>query len=323
MATIPVYNPSVPFLGLIPGGLKPSLMIRLKGKMTSKKGRCHIDFINSPALNIGQDIIFHMSIRMDEKCIVRNSFQNNKWKGEERYGAFRISFKDPFEIIILAELEFYKIAINGVHLGVFRHRLPLHLVQYINVTGDVTVDHILFEQDMKSAQEHARLGHIISTNLNSSSNIHGRVISTSAVPSHTTRAITVTQMPVYSQYMGNTSSSIHASQSTTGTQVYPYQSEAPIYASQQDHMANGSSAPIYASQSSTSSSLYPSISNNMFDSQVHHAPSAPPIYSSYEPPPSYDSQNNQTWLSTPFFEIAKRPGRIVFKTSTKESSLKF
>lgn len=39
MAALPAYKPPTPFTGIIPGGFQPSLMIRMKGKMTSKRGR--------------------------------------------------------------------------------------------------------------------------------------------------------------------------------------------------------------------------------------------------------------------------------------------
>lgn len=108
--------------------------------------RCMIDFLNSPALT-GRDIIFHTSIRPSDKVVVRNHLQNGSWGAEERYGACQVRKNETFEIVILAELLHYKIAINGHHLGVFRHRMPLHLVQYVHVDGDVTIDHILLEQD--------------------------------------------------------------------------------------------------------------------------------------------------------------------------------
>lgn len=102
--------------------------------------------------------MFHTSIRLDEKCLVRNSFINQRWGPEERYGHFGISHNTPFEIIYLAEFEHYKIAVNGHHIGVFRHRLPLHLVNFIRVSGEVKIDHILLEQDMQSSQ----VQHIVS-----------------------------------------------------------------------------------------------------------------------------------------------------------------
>lgn len=97
--------------------------------------------------------MFHISIRPQDKVIVRNHFQSGMWGMEERYGPCLVKKNATFEIVILAELQHYKIAVNGHHLGVFRHRLPLHLVQYLNVKGEVTIDHILLEQDLRSVQQ--------------------------------------------------------------------------------------------------------------------------------------------------------------------------
>lgn len=123
--------------------------------------RCVIDFLNTAALNIKQDIIFHVSIRPSEKVIVRNHLQNGNWAMEERYGPCRVKKNETFEIVILAEYQHYKIAVNGHHLGVFRHRLPLNLVQFINVSGDVTIDHVLLEQDARSARDQVIISQVV------------------------------------------------------------------------------------------------------------------------------------------------------------------
>lgn len=39
MSTLPVFNPQVPFIGLIPGGFRPSLMVRVKGVVHNYNGR--------------------------------------------------------------------------------------------------------------------------------------------------------------------------------------------------------------------------------------------------------------------------------------------
>lgn len=33
MATIPVNNPEIPFLGLLPGGFHPGMIIRIRGRV--------------------------------------------------------------------------------------------------------------------------------------------------------------------------------------------------------------------------------------------------------------------------------------------------
>lgn len=91
--------------------------------------------------------MFHVSIRPSDKVIVRNHYQNLKWASEERDGPC-VRANESFEIIITAEREFYKLTVDGQHLGTFRHRLPLHLVQFIKVSGKVLIDYVLIEQDM-------------------------------------------------------------------------------------------------------------------------------------------------------------------------------
>lgn len=87
-----------------------------------------------------------MSIRPEDHAIVRNHFHNGKWGGEERDGPC-IRANESFEIVICAERECFKLMLNGGFLGTFRHRLPLHLIQYIHVSGQVAIDHILIEED--------------------------------------------------------------------------------------------------------------------------------------------------------------------------------
>ena len=97
-------------------------------------------------MNSEQDVIFHVSVRPNDKVIVRNHYQNGAWATEERSGPCPVRKNETFEIILHAEHQHYIIAVNGHHLGVFHHRLPLHLVRYVNVSGEVTLDHILLEQ---------------------------------------------------------------------------------------------------------------------------------------------------------------------------------
>lgn len=108
--------------------------------------------------------MFHLGVRLDEKVIVRNSYSSGRWGMEERYGKCLIKRDKPFEIVVLAEHQYYKIAINGQHLGVFRHQLPLHLVRFVHISTEVPgvlhVENILFEQDLQSAREQVVLAQI-------------------------------------------------------------------------------------------------------------------------------------------------------------------
>ncbi|KAL7027085.1 hypothetical protein ACKWTF_005300 [Chironomus riparius] len=292
MASIPVYKPQTPFLGIIPGGFQHSLMIRVKGKMTSKRGRCSIDFVNTPALKVDQDIMFHMSIRMDEKVIVRNSFKNRRWEMEERYGAFRISYKDPFEIVILAEHAHYKIAVNGVHLGVFRHRFPLNLVQYIQVKGDVEIEHILMEQDIKSAQEQAALGYMINNAMmQQNTSTKYRIATTQVVqPASTTYVVSSTTRAY-------PSSSVFPITSAT---VYQAPTTAPVYQAPTAVYQAPTSAPLYPPQPAPgyqqqANHVYPQLPGQQMGASYSSAPAYPPsqAFPTAPPPPAYQ-ENSQS-----------------------------
>jgi hypothetical protein len=227
-----------------------------------------IDFVATPALNVQQDIMFHMSCRMDERVIVRNAFVNKKWLAEERYGAFRMKYNETFELIILQELEHYKIAVNGVHLGVFRHRLPLNLVNYISVHGDVTIDHILLDQDIKSASQYAALVNLI--------NPGASQINYMPIQPHIPMQRPQQHIPIQQQQP-------HQHFPIQQQPPFPIQQQPP-YPINQQTMAIGScptGLPNYDGQQAVGYS-------------AATMPSAPPIQSSYEPPPSYNSVSEST-----------------------------
>uniref|UniRef100_A0A182JQZ3 Galectin n=1 Tax=Anopheles christyi TaxID=43041 RepID=A0A182JQZ3_9DIPT len=147
MATIPQYSPTLPFLGLIPGGLSPGRMLRIKGIITNHGERCQIYIQSGAAVNPRDDVMLHISIRPYEHAIVRNSIQNQVVGPEERYGGCPIRYGEGFDLLILAEAMQYKIAINGVHFCTFGHRLPLHQAQFISISGGGTIYSILTEAD--------------------------------------------------------------------------------------------------------------------------------------------------------------------------------
>ncbi|XP_041781205.1 galectin-9B-like isoform X2 [Anopheles merus] len=148
MATIPQYSPTLPFLGLIPGGLSPGRMLRIKGIITNHGERCQIYIQSGAAVNPRDDVALHISIRPHEHAIVRNSIQNQVVGPEERYGGCPIRYGESFDLLILAEATQYKIAINGAHFCTFGHRLPLHRAQYISIAAGGTIYSILSEADV-------------------------------------------------------------------------------------------------------------------------------------------------------------------------------
>lgn len=147
MATIPVYSPTIPFLGLVPGGLRPGSMVRIKGVINNHGERCQINIQTGAALNPRDDVVLHLSIRPNEAVVVRNTLQNQVWGAEERYGGCPIAYGQLFDVLVLAEANQWKIAINGNHFCTFNHRLPVHTARYVSVSGSCVIHAITAEMD--------------------------------------------------------------------------------------------------------------------------------------------------------------------------------
>lgn len=112
-----------------------------------------INFQNSSACLNNQDLIFHLSIRPSENTIVRNHFHNGRWGPEERYGGNEIRSDEVFEIIILTDTFGYKVAVNGRHFQNFKHRLSPNLAQFVHISGNCVIEHIILEQNINSQQQ--------------------------------------------------------------------------------------------------------------------------------------------------------------------------
>lgn len=147
MATIPVYSPTIPFLGLIPGGLRPGSMVRIKGVINNHGERCQINIQTGAAVNPRDDVTLHISIRPNEYAIVRNTLRNQVWGAEERHGGCPIHYGQQFDVLVLVEVNQYKIAINGIHFCVFSHRAPVHSARYVSISGGCVIHSITTEMD--------------------------------------------------------------------------------------------------------------------------------------------------------------------------------
>jgi len=151
MATLPAYNPEIPYLGLIPGGIRHGTMIRINGNTPYGGTRFTINLQTGAATRPRDDTALHLSFRPTEPVIVRNHWENKVWGHEERFGGCPIYPGQPFEILILVESSAYKIAINGAHFCHFNHRVSTHRVLFLAVEGDITVTSITTSSDMPSA----------------------------------------------------------------------------------------------------------------------------------------------------------------------------
>ncbi|KAG8448865.1 hypothetical protein GDO86_015802 [Hymenochirus boettgeri] len=138
----PIYNPPVPYFGMIPGGMSPKRTVVVRGFIPEGADRFHINF----KVGSSNDIALHFNPRLAEDAVVRNSMLGGGWGPEERdipYNPFRPA--QYFDISIRCGLTRFKIYVNGQHLCDFPHRLSaFQMIDGLEVGGDVVLSLIQF-----------------------------------------------------------------------------------------------------------------------------------------------------------------------------------
>ncbi|XP_069313352.1 galectin-4 isoform X1 [Eulemur rufifrons] len=136
----PTFNPPVPFLGRLQGGLTARRTIIIKGYVPPTGKSFAINFKAGPS----GDIALHINPRMSEGSVVRNSFLKGSWGSEER----RVSHNpfgpgQFFDLSIRCGLDRFKVYANGQHLFDFSHRLSaFQSVDTVEIKGDVTLSYV-------------------------------------------------------------------------------------------------------------------------------------------------------------------------------------
>nr|AJA37867.1 galectin-2-1 [Littorina littorea] len=144
----PIYNPPVPFTSGIPGGLAPGRMISISGVPHANPSRFSVN-LQSGTYD-GSDVALQFDVRFrfgdSVNTVVRNHCQAGGWGQEER-GASYFPFMPNanFDMLILVEPQAFKVAVNNQHFAEFRHRLPVHAANTLNVSGDVRLTQVRFQ----------------------------------------------------------------------------------------------------------------------------------------------------------------------------------
>ncbi|XP_058463804.1 32 kDa beta-galactoside-binding lectin lec-3-like [Malaya genurostris] len=131
MAAIPIFNPTIPFLGEIVGGLHPGKRLHIVGQVTTAE-MFNINIQSGAAINPRDDTPLHISIRPSDRKIIINTYQNGAWQKEEN-GKCHISKGDKFKMIIKVKKSHYTVKIDGKKICKFKHRLPVQQAKFIHV----------------------------------------------------------------------------------------------------------------------------------------------------------------------------------------------
>ncbi|XP_061452608.1 galectin-4 [Rhineura floridana] len=141
MMTVPAsYHPQVPYKGNLPGGLGSKRTIVVKGFVPPHAKQFRINF------KAGQDIALHINPRMNERVVVRNSFLNGHWGGEERElpnNPFQPG--QYFDLSIRCGNQRFKIWANGQPLFNYNHRYQhFNQIDTLEIEGDVDLSYIQY-----------------------------------------------------------------------------------------------------------------------------------------------------------------------------------
>ncbi|XP_061452950.1 galectin-4-like isoform X2 [Rhineura floridana] len=136
----PILNPCIPFTGPIFGGLSEGKMVVIQGQARAAVKRFSVNLV----LGNG-DIAFHFNPRFDEgRVVVCNTQQKGCWGPEERTYTMPFQPSTYFEMIINIKSHCYQVSVNGNHFLEYKHRLPFHEVQTLQIFGDVSLNCINF-----------------------------------------------------------------------------------------------------------------------------------------------------------------------------------
>ncbi|KAF4075278.1 hypothetical protein AMELA_G00232620 [Ameiurus melas] len=132
----PVCNPSKPYLGSIPGGLRPGVALFFQGVVPSDCERFEINLQTGPQYL--HDIALHFNPRLNSNSVVCNSCRDGRW--DENYietpgGPFVKG--GAFDIIMVVKPEGYEVMVNGLEYCTYNHRIPVDKVTTLDIRGDV------------------------------------------------------------------------------------------------------------------------------------------------------------------------------------------
>ncbi|CAH1365326.1 unnamed protein product [Tenebrio molitor] len=147
----PIVNPQIPYSGEIPGGLQQGKMVRIQGAVPQHADRFNINFQTGPNSKPKDDTALHLSVRLKQGYVARNSYRDGSWGNEDGKGRLPIGLGQQFEIIVLPDANDFKIAINGGHFCEFPYIIPKEKISHLLIDGDVVVTLISWEGMLPSA----------------------------------------------------------------------------------------------------------------------------------------------------------------------------
>lgn len=135
-------NIQVPYSGFINGGVRDGTDVVISGRPNPNFNSFSINLCSGPNLDAG-DVALHFNPRFRQGSVVRNHKQGG-WGAEETAGGMPFRPGHTFTVHMEVKSHGYKIIVNNRHFCDFTHRMPKERVQYLFITGDVSISYINF-----------------------------------------------------------------------------------------------------------------------------------------------------------------------------------
>ncbi|CAN8178230.1 unnamed protein product [Coccothraustes coccothraustes] len=132
---LPSYNPPLPYVAPVPGGLWPGMAIYVQGVVAPQPDWFRVNLATGPEEEA--DVALHVNPRFGAGVSVLNSRRGGRWGDEQRRELHPLCPGAPFEMVISVTPEGYRILVNGTFYEEFPHRLPPEQVTAVNVDGDL------------------------------------------------------------------------------------------------------------------------------------------------------------------------------------------
>ncbi|XP_062870728.1 galectin-9-like isoform X2 [Trichomycterus rosablanca] len=141
----PYFNPKLPFMGFIQGGLYEGKSITLIGRVKPDAERFHVNL--QCGIQASADIALHFNPRYtgNSGYVVCNTLQSSSWGTEERSNHTPLPRGSNFILTFLVNRDYYSVSINQSQFWNYLHRLPVSYVNAISVQGGVEITSITFQ----------------------------------------------------------------------------------------------------------------------------------------------------------------------------------
>ncbi|XP_027761918.1 grifin [Empidonax traillii] len=127
------------FEALYPEGICPGWSIVVKGETSSSSSMFEINLLCDP----GDQIALHFNPRFSSSRIICNSFLDSQWGKEEVNTTFPFEAKEPFQVEIYSDQDYFQIFINENKVLQYKHRQKnLSSITKLQILNDIDISSV-------------------------------------------------------------------------------------------------------------------------------------------------------------------------------------